>query len=436
MNRRIASWLISILAGVVVGGAGGFLVLQALGSGPSDEDSRAGRSGFEALEEPVSQDTSGRLGFDAVSGEVPPYAAASGSSAEFQEEVRRAINQALGEGRRTAIVNATERVHGAVVTVFVIERIRVRSLFGSLLDDFLSFGTPGREYPHRGLGSGVIISEDGYILTNDHVVGNADNITVRLADGREFEGVVIDTDPRLDLAILKIDPQEDLPIAELGDSSDIMIGEWVIALGNPFGFMLQDPQPSVSVGVVSAVGRSFITVSEGKARYFPSTIQTDAAINPGNSGGPLVNTLGEVVGINSFILSQSGESVGIGFAIPINQAKKALDQVRIFGHIRRAWTGLLRTDDNSWYYVNQGVRNERGIVLLDVEPESPAELAGLIQGALIVGVNEREVRRNQELEAILLKAEIGDTIQIEYYPYRSNRKRTTVLTVDEEPRGK
>lgn len=433
MNRRVKTWLISIFAGVLVGGAGGFIVLQALGADPAGV--KAAYSPNEALEEHPAPGTELPAGLPADSGGTASYQTPPFSTADFKDELRRAVNQALGEGRRTAIVNATEKVHDAVVTVFVTERISRRSIFDGILDDFFSFGTPGSE-TRQGLGSGVIVSKEGYVLTNDHVVGNADNITVRFADGRESTGVVIDTDPRRDLAILKIDPADDLPVAEMGDSSDILIGEWVIAIGSPFGFMLQDPQPSVSVGVVSAIGRSFITTSEGETRYFPSTIQTDAAINPGNSGGPLVNTLGEVVGINSFILSQSGGSVGIGFAIPINQAKEALDQVRNYGHIRRAWTGL-QTDDNSWWYVRSyGVRNERGIVITEVEPGSPAAEAGLKGGALIVAVDGIEMRRNQELETILLKSEIGDTITLEYYPYRATRKRTTVLTIGEEPPGK
>ena len=184
------------------------------------------------------------------------------------------------------------------------------------------------------------------------------------------------------------------------------------------------------------MGRSFITTSEGKLRYFPSTIQTDAAINPGNSGGPLVNTLGEVVGINSFIFSQSGGSVGIGFAIPINQAKEALAQIRTFGHIRRAWIGL-QTDDNNLYYVRRyGVRNERGILVTDVEQLSPAEEAGFKNGALIVALDGEEMKSNQAFETVMLKAEIGDTMTIEFYPHNSSRKRSTTLTVGEEPPGK
>lgn len=428
MNGHTKSWVISVLAGLLVGSAGGFLALKALGAGSSgqfqgtdgsDTDGSPAESGIEyALDHGVERE---RLDLSSV---------APGSSAAYQEELREAVSQALGEGRRTAIVNATEKVHSAVVTVFVTQRVR-RSFFDSIFDDIFPYGNQ----PQQGLGSGVIVSTDGYILTNDHVVGNADGITVRFADGREFTGTVQDTDPSRDLAILKIDPPDDIPVAELGSSEDILIGEWIIALGSPFGFMLQDPQPSVSVGVVSAVGRSFLTLSEGKIRYFPSTIQTDAAINPGNSGGPLVNTLGEVVGINSFILTQSGGSVGIGFAIPINQAKDALEQVRRYGYIRKAWIGL-QTDTNNYYYVSQGVINTRGAVILDVDPDSPADAADLGKGTLIVTVNGQDVRSSQDLEAVLIQAEIGDTVTIEYYSFKTTRKRTAELTIVEKPRDR
>ena len=427
MKRTITSWLVSIFAGVIVGGFGGFLALKGLNA--TSENVTFPDSGGTVPGDviPVSN--------EATPASVSPSTFSDSSSTEYQEEVRRAVNRSLEEGRRTAIVIATERVHSAVVTVFVTERITTRSVFPDIFSDFFSYGTPNTR-EREGLGSGVIISEDGYILTNAHVVENADNITVRFTDGTELTGVVIDTDPKRDLAILKIDPPDDIPVAKMGDSTDIMIGEWVIALGSPFGFMIQDPQPSVSVGVVSAVGRSFITTSEGKLRYFPSTIQTDAAINPGNSGGPLVNTLGEVVGINSFIFSQSGGSVGIGFAIPINQAKEALAQIRTYGHIRRAWIGL-QTDDNNLYYVRRyGVRNERGILVTDVERLSPADDAGFKSGALIVALDGEEMKSNQAFETVMLKAEIGDTMNIEYYPHNSTRKRSTTLTVGEELPGK
>jgi S1-C subfamily serine protease len=253
MKRTITSWLVSIFAGVIVGGFGGFLALKGLSANPADvtaagsEGIRTGEAGTPGGVTPVSN--------EGAPGTAATSALSDSGTAVFQDEIRRAVNQTLEEGRRTAIVTATERVHRAVVTVFVTERITTRSIFPNIFSDFFSYGSPGSEQ-RQGLGSGVIISEDGYILTNAHVVENADNITVRFADGNELTGVVIDTDPRRDLAILKIDPSDDLPVAQMGDSEDIMIGEWVIALGSPFGFMIQDPQPSVSVGVVSAVGRT------------------------------------------------------------------------------------------------------------------------------------------------------------------------------------
>jgi serine protease Do len=419
MKQPIAALSVNILAGIAVGVVGGLLALQVFGGDASGSTDSTPEGGLI----PVS---------DADWGGGPPGVEDPLTTEEidpmmlFQEEARRYINEALGEGRRTAIVNAAEQVRTTVVTVFVEEeRPRYRSIF----DPWASYD-PG---PVRGLGSGVIISSEGYILTNDHVVGNADKITVRLADGRQLEGVVVDTDPRHDMAVLKIDPPEDIPVARLGDSSDILIGEWVIALGSPFGFELEDPQPSVSVGVVSAVGRSFITRSDGEDRYFPSTIQTDASINPGNSGGPLVNALGEVIGINSFILSQSGGSVGIAFAIPINQVKQALDQIQNYGRIRKAWTGLMTVQNsNSLIYRNPGIKTEPGIVVFEVEADSPALEADIKPGALIVMVNGEEMRSNRDFETLLLKAQIGDVIDIEYYPFRSNRRRSATITVGEK----
>jgi len=427
MKRTVMSWFISVAAGLVVGGLGGFLALSLVIGGNATADTAGeegrGRGGLT----PVVSDAASTVEMSADD---------RATIEAWQQELREAVNEIVGDQRRTAIVTATEQVRAAVVTVFVVERGRRRGIFDDMWADFFGGTIPGQEYENRGLGSGVIVSEDGYVLTNDHVVGGADEITVRLADGREFTGVVIDSDPQQDLAVIKIDPPDDIPVAEMGDSSDIMIGEWIIALGSPFGFLLQDPQPSVSVGVVSAVGRSFMTPGENGTRYFPSTIQTDAAINPGNSGGPLVNVLGEVVGINSFILSQSGGSVGIGFAIPINQAHEALEQIRTVGYIRKAWYGF-STDDNSYGYVARyNVRNERGAVVVRVDDNSQAERLGIKPGSLIVGINGQAVSGVQDLEAVLLMSSIGDTVTLEYYPYGSSRKRTDELTIEERPRGR
>jgi serine protease Do len=400
MNRTLLSWSLSVVVGLAVGSLGGLVALRAFGG-----------------ERPAATVPAVSTAGPTVTPSAAPYL-----------EPPPPLQQGVSNSRRTAIVDATEKVHGSVVTVFVTERIRSRGF-----DDPFGFFGP-QEYEQQGLGSGIVVSRDGYIVTNDHVVGNADRITVQMADGRRFDGVVVDTDPNHDLAVLKIDPPEDIQAARLGDSMDILVGEWVIALGSPFGFDLRDPQPSVSVGVVSAVGRSFVTTSGGVTRYFPSTIQTDAAINPGNSGGPLVNTLGEVIGINSFIYSQTGGSVGIGFAIPVREVEKALAQIRSYGRIRRAWTGLRSVDNSIWIVMRNRVADRVGAVVSEVEASSPAERAGLKTGAVIISADGQAVRGQQDLEAVLVRKDIDDSVELEYLDYPDGRQRRTTLTVVEDPR--
>ncbi|MFO7767448.1 MAG: trypsin-like peptidase domain-containing protein [bacterium] len=416
MRRDLRSWAISVVAGLLVGAAGGFLALQAIRAATGAE------TVVTVPEQSPAGSTDSRLpgpGEDLL--EVVP-------AEQLDAEIRRVVNQALSQGRRTAIVNATEKVRASVVTVFVTQR-GTSSLFD------IVFNAPRSQ---EGLGSGVIVAEDGYILTNEHVVGGqgVTSIKVRLADGGEHDADLVDSDASRDLAVIKIDPPRGMSVSELGSSEDLLIGEWVIALGSPYGFALRDPQPSVSVGVVSAVGRSFITESEGELRYFPSTIQTDAAINPGNSGGPLVNSLGEIIGINSFILSQSGGSVGIGFAIPIDHAKRAMDQIREYGYMRRPWVGLESYRRNMYTLVRQGVYESPGAVVVDVAPRSPADEAGLERGDLIVRVDGERIEDPADLDTALIRAEIGDTLEIEYFPFRSRRTETVEITVVEEPRGR
>jgi len=209
-------------------------------------------------------------------------------------------------------------------------------LFDRFFDDF--FGGFDREYKQQGLGSGVIIDKEGYILTNEHVVGDADKLTVTLSDGREFKAEIKGTDQRSDLAIIKIDAR-DLPFAELGDSSNVKIGQWVLAIGNPFAFALENPEPTVTMGVISALHRS-LGRGLGRNRDYSDLIQTDAAINPGNSGGPLVNLSGQVIGINVAIFSTSGGYQGVGFAIPINTARKIVSRLIegkkiLYGQVRK-----------------------------------------------------------------------------------------------------
>ncbi|MEO0141969.1 MAG: trypsin-like peptidase domain-containing protein, partial [candidate division WOR-3 bacterium] len=248
----------------------------------------------------------------------------TGKSSYYLQDLRLvSLNDEISKQRMNAIVLAANKVGPAVVSITVIQtRIITISPFD---DEFFRrfFGDffPEQRYRQqiKSLGSGVIISPDGFIITNEHVVSNATEINVTLPDARQFKAQIIAADRTMDLALLKVDGHN-LPYAELGSSEDLLIGEWVIALGNPFGFMLEDTRPTVTVGVISALNRAIKSAHED--RIYKDMIQTDAAINPGNSGGPLVNILGQVIGINTFILTSSGGSEGVGFARPINVVKK------------------------------------------------------------------------------------------------------------------
>lgn len=239
-----------------------------------------------------------------------------------------------------------------------------------------------RKRQQRGAGSGFIISKDGLILTNNHVVEKADKITVTLSDNSEVEAELIGTDPQSDVALVKVNVEEDLPILPLGDSDALEVGEWVIAIGNPFGL-----SQTVTVGVVSATGRSRVGINE-----YENFIQTDAAINPGNSGGPLLNIHGEVIGINSALYSRTGGYMGIGFAIPINMAKSIEDQLQKHGKVTRGWlgVGIQNVDDTLAGYF--GLDKAEGVLITEVYPDTPAEKAGIEREDIIL-----------ELEGVPLK---------------------------------
>jgi serine protease Do len=234
-----------------------------------------------------------------------------------------------------------------------------------------------RKYQQSGQGSGFIISRDGYILTNDHVVKNADTITVILGDGRKFEAVVVGSDPKTEVALIKIEDEADLPFLELGDSDALAVGEWVLAAGNPFGL-----SQTITAGIVSAMERSEVGITE-----YADFIQTDAAINPGNSGGPLLNIHGEVVGINTAIYSQSGGYMGIGFAIPINQAVAVKDQLIEHGRVRRSVLGIFIQEVDEALAENFGLEDSGGILISQVMEDSSAEEAGLQSGDIILELN-------------------------------------------------
>ncbi|HUP20615.1 MAG TPA: trypsin-like peptidase domain-containing protein [Gemmatimonadota bacterium] len=316
----------------------------------------------------------------------------------------------LSETRRTAIVTAAERVGPAVVSVNVVATQVVRD---PIFDDpfFRGFFLPPRERRRevQGLGSGFIVSQDGYVVTNQHVVRGASRIVVTLVDGRQMTAEMIAEDDLTDLAVLKVQA-EDLPVAPLGDSDDLLIGEWSIAIGNPFGYLLADRNPSVTVGVISAIGREVRPEpGAGQSQVWSNMIQTDAAINPGNSGGPLVNANGEVIGVNAFIFSGgSGGSIGLGFAIPINRVRRVLQDVIEYGSIRRPWTGLhLAPLELSEGQVPVGARVQR------VDPGSPAERADLRPGDIVLSTDGRSLQSALEWEGRLLDLPSETPIRLE-----------------------
>jgi len=268
------------------------------------------------------------------------------------------------------------------------------------------------------IGTGFVISKDGHIATNQHVIDEADDILVNLNDGRKLKAVVVGQDYEMDLAILKIEPEDDLIPLQIGDSDKLRVGEWVIAIGNPYGL-----DHTVTVGVVSAKGRPM----QIENRIYKDLIQTDAAINPGNSGGPLLNTKGEVVGINTAVNAQAQ---GIGFAISINTAGDVLDELIENGKVIRPYIGiyLQPVDEDIANYLNIDVR---GIVVVGVEPGSPAAKAGIIKYDVITKISEKAVTNYDELQTILKQHEVGDTIVLEVV--REGRQRVVSLILAEKP---
>ena len=334
------------------------------------------------------------------------------ATAPAQEAPRPAAERSaalaqVDASRRTAIVSASERVAPSVVSVNVVRRERVvpRSVFEELLLP------PGAAREVAGLGSGFVLRADGLVLTNEHVVRDASQVVVTLSDGREFDAEVVGTDEVNDLAVLRIrSGGAQLPVAPLGDSDNLMIGEWVVAIGNPFGYLLSNPEPSVTAGVVSALGRNIVPGGGGEQRgYYLDMIQTDASINPGNSGGPLVNALGEVVGVNSSILSSTGGSEGLGFAIPINRARRIALDLADDGRFRRAWIGA---EVEAAPAEGGGLRRVRDVRITAVAPGSPAERAGLRPGMTVRAVGRKRVRTPLDWQAAQLNAAFGQPLEV------------------------
>ncbi len=305
--------------------------------------------------------------------------------------------------RRTAITDAVQKVAPSVVTV---QTEAVQRVAASPADFF--FGTQSGQQVLAGIGSGFIIREDGVILTNAHVVTGASKISVALRDGTSYPAKLVGMDEQNDLAVLKIDAKK-LPVATLGTSRDLLIGEWAIAIGNPFGFILGNTEPSVTAGVISATGRNLTAPGEGQGLYV-DMIQTDAAINPGNSGGPLVNALGEVIGVNSSIYSPTGGSVGLGFAIPVDRARRVADDLLLHGKVRKPWIGA------KMEYPQQTsldrVALNAGAPIREVVPGSPAATAGLQAGDVLVRASDRVLHNAYDWDAELLELHVDDVVPL------------------------
>ncbi len=265
-------------------------------------------------------------------------------------------------------------------------------------------GNPPSEQERMGLGSGFIISTDGFILTNNHVVDGADSVLVRMSDRREFEAEIIGTDPRSDLALLHIDAT-DLPMVKLASNDELQVGEWVLAIGSPFGL-----DYSVSAGIVSAKGRSLPT--ERNENYVPF-IQTDVAINPGNSGGPLFNLDGEVVGVNSQIFTRSGGSIGLSFAIPASVARNVVDQLKENGRVTRGWLGVTIQDVDKNLAESFGLKRPGGALVAEVSADGPAAKAGLRSGDIIITFDGKDIPTSADLPHVVGLVAPGTTVQVE-----------------------
>jgi len=340
----------------------------------------------------------------------------------------------VSSSRRTAIVVAAERASPAVVSVSVMTTRVVRSdPFGGLFhDEFFERFYPPMEYKQRipGLGSGVIVDGSGLILTNEHVVHDADDIQVTLTDGRHVPATLLGSSPTYDLAVLRIKGDK-LPVAPLGDSDQLLVGEWAIAIGNPFGFLLNDSQPTVTAGVISATRRDIKSEVTSNGVY-KNMIQTDAAINPGNSGGPLVNGDGEVIGINTFIFTQGGGSLGIGFAIPINLARRILDEVVKYGRVRAAWPGMQVQEVTPALAQRLGFPEPGGLVATRVESGGPADQAGVKVGDRVRSVNGVPIQTVEDAQRAIYGAGVGDKLKLGIE--RDGHARSVEITLVEAPR--
>jgi len=325
------------------------------------------------------------------------------------------INDEISNSRKNIITQTVEKVSPAIVGINVIEIRQYRDPFSSMFDDpfFRQFFGNRGNYNQKvqSLGSGFIISPDGYIITNDHVAGSAAEITITMTDGSHHEAKIVGTDPVSDICLLKIDI-DNLPYIELGTSDDLIIGEWVIALGNPFGLFELNDKPTVTVGVISATGMNLEPIND---RYYLNMIQTDAAINGGNSGGALVNSLGQVIGMNTLIYTAGGVqgNIGLGFAIPINKIKRIITELKTSGKIDRDFKigmSVQSIDAGIVRYYN--LENTKGVIVTKIMQNTPADDAGLKVGDIITEIEDYKINNENTIFGVFQEFRVGQEIKI------------------------
>ena len=333
----------------------------------------------------------------------------------FQLETPLAAQQdGIDKSRKTVITHAIEKISTSVVGINVtqLKQQQVNPFFNPFWEGFFPYT---RTFKVKNLGSGVLVSPDGYIITNTHVVDNAMEIVVTLKGGKSYDAQIVGVDNLTDIALLKID-DDNLPFAELGDSDKLIVGEWAVALGNPLGLFDVSHQPTATAGIISGVEMDFGLKEAG--HVYQDMVQTDAAINPGNSGGPLVNALGEVIGINTFIMTGSNYSygsIGIGFAIPINRVKEVAEDLKKFGKVERSYTTGVHVqaiDPNMQRYLR--LPTSDGVIITDVEKRSSGERAGLQIGDVILEVDDQKINAPKDIIRVIDEGlhKVGDIVKL------------------------
>ena len=361
-----------------------------------------------------SLDAKKALSSSEISSDTKSVLTTAADSPAISTPAKEGVETSIAESRRTAITSAVEFASPAVVGINVtqVKEYRYRSPFQN--DPFFRQFFPDRIYrkPVQNLGSGFIISPDGYIVSNQHVVESAVEIIITMADGSQHNAQIIGTDPLTDIALLKIDGNN-LPNLPWSDSDKIIIGEWAIAIGNPFGLFSNNAHPTVTVGVISALDRDFQRNREGK--LYMNMIQTDASINPGNSGGPLLDSMGKVIGMNTMIFSESGGSIGLGFAIPANKIQNVVKELLDKGEINRNyWIGLSIQDVNAQIAPALGLPDAKGVVITDIDPGSPSETAGLKITDVITSIDGYEIIDKTTVQNVLSNEDlrVGDILEM------------------------